>query len=104
MEPNKEKELRKHLKTLDKDQLIELLIQFKCDAELLQGVANDTLDAMNEKLVLEKALELACEDVKYYEQMRDKECGFFDYDIDYDIRAMVEDYIQQAKESLKNDN
>lgn len=65
---------------------------------------NDTLDAMNKKLVLEKALKLACEDVKYYEQMRDREYGFFDYDIDYDIRAMVENYIQQARESLKNDN
>lgn len=56
-----------------------------------------------ENQVLRKALELACEDVKNYEQMQDREYGFFDYDIDYDVDAMVKDYIQQAKESL-NEN
>lgn len=49
----------------------------------------------------EKALELACERVKYFEEMQDKEMGFsefFGYDSDYDLKAIIEQYKEQAKE------
>lgn len=100
MTPNKEKELTKHLKTLDKDQLIKLLVQFKCEAELLQGVANDVLDAMNEKLVLEKGLELALKDLYF----ADKEyyIGKPPSQGEY-VEAQTKYWIEQARESLKDD-
>ena len=56
---------------------------------------------------LEKALELACERVKYFKQQQDLEMGvieFFEHEIDYDVNAIVEDFIKQAKEMLENEN
>ena len=55
---------------------------------------------------LKKALELACERVKYFEEMQDKEMGFYEffgYDSDYDLKAIIEQYKQQAKEMLENE-
>ena len=55
---------------------------------------------------LKKALELACERVKYFEEMQDKEMGFYEffgYDSDYDLKAIIEQYKQQAKEILENE-
>ena len=57
-----------------------------------------------ENEVLKKALELACERVKYFEEMQDKEMGhyeIFGYDTNYDLKALVDDFIEQAKESMK---
>ena len=54
----------------------------------------------------EKALELACERVKYFEEMQDKEMGFsefFGYDSDYDLQAIIEQYKEQAKEMMKSE-
>lgn len=56
--------------------------------------------------ITEKALELACERVKYFEEMQDKEMGFYEffgYDSDYDLKAIIEQYKQQAKEMLGNE-
>lgn len=58
-------------------------------------------DLEEENRVLKKALELACERVKYFEEMQDKEMGHFEifgHDIEYDLQAIIEEYIQQAKE------
>ena len=56
--------------------------------------------------ITEKALELACERVKYFEEMQDKEMGFYEffgYDSNYDLKAIIEQYKQQAKEMLENE-
>ena len=56
--------------------------------------------------ITEKALELACERVKYFEEMQDKEMGFYEffgYDSDYDLKAIIEQYKEQAKEMLENE-
>jgi hypothetical protein len=56
--------------------------------------------------ILKKALELACERIKYFEQQQDLEMGvieFFGQEIDYDVNAIVENYINDAKEMLKNE-
>lgn len=56
--------------------------------------------------VLEKALELACERVKYFEEMQDREMGFedfFGYESNYDLQAIIEQYKEQAKEELKSE-
>lgn len=60
----------------------------------------------NQLAIIEKALELACERVKYFEEMQDREMGhfeFFGYDIEYDLQAIIEQYKQQAKEMLENE-
>jgi hypothetical protein len=54
----------------------------------------------------EKALELACERVKYFEELQDKEMGHFElfgYDTDYDLQAIIEQYKDQAKEMMKSE-
>ena len=56
--------------------------------------------------IIEKALELACERVKYFEEMQDKEMGFYEffgYDSNYDLKAIIGQYKQQAKEMLENE-
>ena len=69
--------------------------------------ALETLMIMKEQLAItEKALELACERVKYFEEMQDKEMGFYEffgYDNEYDLQAIIEQYKQQAKEMLGNE-
>lgn len=60
----------------------------------------------NQLAIIEKALELACERVKYFEEMQDREMGHFElfgYDIEYDLQAIIEQYKQQAKEMLENE-
>ena len=63
-------------------------------------------DLQSQLTITEKALELACERVKYFEEMQDKEMGFYEffgYDSDYDLKAIIEQYKQQAKEMLENE-
>ena len=58
-------------------------------------------DLESQLAIIEKALELACERVKYFEELQDKEMGhfeFFGYDADYDLKAIIEQYKEQAKE------
>ena len=66
-----------------------------------------TVDMLLDKMEgLEKALELACERVKYFEEMQDKEMGFFKlfgYDSDYDLQMIIKKYKEQALKELQND-
>ena len=84
-----------------------------CSSEYEYGLETsiDELDKENQQLkqqlaITEKALDLACERVKYFEEMQDKEMGFYEffgYDSDYDLKAIIEQYKQQAKEILENE-
>lgn len=50
---------------------------------------------------LEKALELACERIKYFEEMQDREMGhfeFFGYENEYNLQTIIKNYIDKAKE------
>ena len=61
-------------------------------------------ETMKKINILQIALCLACKRVKYFEEMQDKEMGhyeIFSYDTNYDLKALVDDFIEQAKESLK---
>ena len=74
--------------------------------EALDDKDQQITDLQHEKEVIQKALELACESVKYFEEMQDKEMGcyeFVGYDSDYDLKAIIEQYKQQAKERLENE-
>lgn len=65
------------------------------------------VEELQEQLALtEKALELACERVKYFEEMQDKEMGFsefFGYESDYDLQAIIEQYKEQAKKEKESE-
>ena len=74
--------------------------------ELLNDYNKEIKELEEENQQLIKALELACERVKYFEEMQDKEMGFYEffgYDSDYDLKALIEQYKQQAKEMLENE-
>ena len=84
----------------------------KCGTELVNAenivsyLENENQQLKHQLAITEKALELACERVKYFEEMQDKEMGFYEffgYDSDYDLKAIIEQYKQQAKEMLENE-
>ena len=61
-------------------------------------------DLQKQLAITKKALELACERVKYFEEMQDREMGFFEffgYDNEYDLQSIIEQYKQQANDKLK---
>ena len=84
----------------------------KCGTELVNAenlvsyLENENQQFKQQLAITEKALELACERVKYFEEMQDKEMGFYEffgYDSDYDLKALIEQYKEQAKEMLENE-
>ena len=84
----------------------------KCGTELVNAenlvsyLENENQQLKQQLAITEKALELACERVKYFEEMQDKEMGFYEffgYDSDYDLKALIEQYKEQAKEMLENE-
>ena len=84
----------------------------KCGTELVNAenlvsyLENENQQLKQQLAITEKALELACERVKYFEEMQDKEMGFYEffgYDSDYDLKAIIEQYKEQVKEMLENE-
>ena len=74
--------------------------------EALNDKDQQITDLQNQLAITEKALELACERVKYFEEIQDKEMGHFElfgYDNEYDLQAIIEQYKEQAKEMLGNE-
>ena len=56
--------------------------------------------------VAEIATKLACERVKYFEEMQDREMGFedlFGYENKYDLQAIIEQYKEQAEKEVKGE-
>lgn len=80
-------------------------IEFTLELNKLSTENQRIIDLTHENKTLAKALELACERVKYFEEMQDKEMGFsefFGYDSDYDLQAIIEQYKQQAEKEMAN--
>lgn len=71
-------------------------------AELEQELAE-----LKHKLkVSEIATKLACERVKYFEEMQDREMGFedlFGYESNYDLQGIIEQYKEQAEKEVKGE-
>lgn len=83
-------------KNMTKKQLVDWC--FKRESEIF--------DLKQQLSLTEKALELACERVKYFEELQDKEMGhfeFFGYDSNYDLQAIIEQYKEQAKEMMESE-
>lgn len=56
--------------------------------------------------VSEIATKLACERVKYFEEMQDREMGFedfFGYESNYDLQGIIEQYKEQAEKEVKGE-
>ena len=69
-------------------------------------MAGELKDLQNQLAITEKALELACEKVKYFEEMQDREMGFedlFGYESNYDLQGIIEQYKEQAEKEVKGE-
>lgn len=67
----------------------------------IRSLTNKIADLEAKLAISEKALELACERIKYFKEMQDREMGhfeFFGYDNKYDLQAIIKKYIDKAKE------
>lgn len=74
--------------------------------DLLDEKEKEVKELQEQLALTERALKLACERVKYFEEMQDNEMGFYDffgYESNYDLQAIIEQYKNQAKEIIKND-
>lgn len=63
-------------------------------------------DLQHKLKVAEIATKLACERVKYFEEMQDREMGFedfFGYESNYDLQAIIEQYKEQAEKEIKGE-
>lgn len=93
---NKLNYLEMKVKDLEKD-----LAKEQNKSQYFKKAQSQIEELEHKLLIVEKALELACERVKYFEEMQDREMGFsdfFGYDSDYDLQAIIEQYKEQAKE------
>lgn len=63
-------------------------------------------DLQHKLEVSEIATKLACERVKYFEEMQDREMGFedlFGYESHYDLQGIIEKYKEQAEKEIKGE-
>ena len=96
----------KNVKVVERDKIIEALKNVDNYLQKIAELEQELAELKQKAIVLEKALELACERVKYFEEMQDREMGHFElfgYDSNYDLQAIIEQYKQQAKEMLENE-
>lgn len=103
------KQLKQQLEDTEEMRLENLNDGYKCverDSEIIVKLQQENQQLKQQLAISEKALELACERVKYFEEMQDREMGhfeFFGYDNEYDLQSIIEQYKQQAKEMGKNE-
>lgn len=60
---------------------------------------NDVERLENKLAIAQKALELACEKVKYFEDMQDR----FGYEMSYDLQGIIKQYVEQAEKEMKGE-
>lgn len=79
----------------------------KCAVDFCWFIKNQTIADLQHRLeVAEKALELACDGLKYFKEMLDREMGlndFFGYEITYDLQGIIEQYKKQAEKEVKGE-
>ena len=74
--------------------------------EVARSYRNDIERLEKQLAITEKAFELACERVKYFEEMQDREMGFddfFGYESNYDLQGIIEQYKEQAEKEVKGE-
>lgn len=98
------KELEEELDDAKRDYIPKLEFGLQRANKMGRDAEKENQQLKLQLAITEKALELACERVKYFEEMQDREMGhfeFFGYDIEYNLQAIIEQYKQQAKEMLE---
>ena len=74
--------------------------------DLFNQLDEQISDLQHRLEVAEKALKKACERVKYFEEMQDKEMGFddfFGYESNYDLQGIIEQYKEQVEKEIKGE-
>lgn len=75
-------------------------------AEKVYDKDQEIADLQHKLEVSEIATKLACERVKYFEEMQDREMGFedlFGYESNYDLKGIIEQYKEQAEKEIKGE-
>lgn len=88
------------------DDYVVALCQIGNAISELDDQQHQLADLQHKLEVAEKALELACERVKYFEEMQDSEMGFedfFGYESNYDLQGIIEQYKEQAEKEVKGE-
>ena len=70
------------------------------------NLKQELADLQHKLKVAEIATKLACERVKYFEEMQDREMGFedlFGYESNYDLQSIIEQYKEQAEKEVKGE-
>lgn len=70
------------------------------------ALKQELADLQHKLKVAEIATKLACERVKYFEEMQDREMGFenlFGYESNYDLQGIIEQYKDQAEKEVKGE-
>lgn len=81
----------------------EMVYRYQKEIQLLTKERNKLKKELS---ISNNALKLACERVKYFEEMQDREMGvveFFGQEIDYDLQAIIEQYKEQSEEMMKSE-
>lgn len=74
--------------------------------DLFNQLDEQIADLQHKLKVSEIATRLACERVKYFEEMQDREMGFedfFGYESNYDLQSIIEQYKEQAEKEVKGE-
>ena len=74
--------------------------------DLFNQLDEQISDLQHKLKVSEIATKLACERVKYFEEMQDREMGFedlFGYESNYDLQGIIEQYKEQAEKEIKGE-
>ena len=76
------------------------------DVEIISNKDQQLADLQHKLKVSEMTTKLACERVKYFEEMQDREMGFedfFGYESKYDLQEIIEQYKEQAEKEIKGE-
>ena len=71
-----------------------------------EKLEQELADLQHRLKVAEIATKLACERVKNFEEMQDREMGFedfFGYESNYDLQSIIEQYKEQAEKEVKGE-
>lgn len=74
--------------------------------DLFNQLDEQIADLQHKLKVSEIATKLACERVKYLEEMQDREMGFedfFGYESNYDLQAIIKQYKEKAEKEVKGE-
>ena len=100
------KELEEELDDAKRDYIPKLEFGLQRANKMGRDAEKEIQQLKHKLAIAEKALELACERVKYFEELQDKEMGFYEffgYESNYDLQGIIEQYKEQAEKEVKGE-